>query len=81
MDEQRVDFFIDVLGPLGQQFKRIRKVRKMTQKEVAAKMGVSDVSISQYERGQRNLTLEMMNKFANALNCQVTIQLVPVEHL
>ena len=50
--------------------KDVRKKRKMTQVELAKKMGVSQSAINLIETGQRGLDIEWMNKFADALNCE-----------
>lgn len=56
---------------IGKRLKTIRLQRKMTQKELAEKSGVSRESIGNYERGDRIPTIEVINKIANAFNITV----------
>ena len=52
---------------IGERIKQARKARRMSQKELAEKIGVQPANISQFERGSRNPKLENINKIASAL--------------
>lgn len=52
---------------LGQRLARLRKERGFTQKELAAKTGLIQALISDYERGKLRLNAEMVLRFATAL--------------
>lgn len=52
----------------GKNIKRIRKEKKITQKELAEKSGVSEISIRQYENEKRNPKIETLDKIASALD-------------
>lgn len=47
--------------------KELRKEKGLTQKELGAAVGISEVMIGQYERGVRTPKIEMREKIANAL--------------
>jgi transcriptional regulator with XRE-family HTH domain len=52
----------------GQRLERFRKEKGYTQKELAQKIGISQVLISKYEKGTLSLSAEMLFRFAKALN-------------
>lgn len=51
----------------GERLSRIRKERGFTQAELAAKVGIIQVLVSDYERGKLRLNAEMIVRFALAL--------------
>lgn len=53
---------------VGQRLARLRKERGYTQKELAEKMGIIQVLISDYERDMLRLHAEMLTRFARALD-------------
>ena len=57
---------------LGQRIARIRKQRRLTQVELAAKIGIIQSLISSAESDTRKLSAEMAVRFAQALD--VTIE-------
>lgn len=60
--------------PLHDFFRRNVRLRRielgLTQVELAAKMGVTHPMISQVEAGKSCPSLELVERFAKALNCQ-----------
>ena len=52
----------------GENLKRLRKQAKITQQEMADKIGVSRVSYSYYERGRALPTIENLCNIASILN-------------
>lgn len=52
---------------LGERLARIRKERGLTQNHVAERTGLTQVLISDYERGRLRLTADMVVRFAVAL--------------
>jgi transcriptional regulator with XRE-family HTH domain len=52
---------------LGERLARLRKERGFTQKELAAKTGLIQALISDYERGKLRLNAEMILRFTTAL--------------
>ena len=58
---------------LGENIRHIRKIKSMTQEELAQKAGMSTMSIRRYENGERIITEETLNAIANALGTQTYI--------
>ena len=52
---------------IGQRIARLRKERGLTQKELAEKVGIIQVLVSDYEKGKLRLHAEMVVRFARAL--------------
>lgn len=57
---------------IGERIKEIRKVRKMTQKQLAEAAEVAVGTIQQYELGKRQPRLEQLRKIALALDATVS---------
>lgn len=53
---------------IGQRLKQLRKQGNISQKELADLFGVVQVTISQYESGRIQLTLEMLIKYQEKFN-------------
>ena len=53
---------------LGSNIRKCRQGKKMTMKQLAAIVGVSEQAISQYELGKRTIKIELLRKIATALN-------------
>lgn len=58
-----------------EQFIRYRKSKKMTQEDLAKKVGVPRSNITRFESGRYNPSLEMMVKVASALGMKLNITL------
>ena len=58
-----------------EQFVKYRKSKKMTQEELARKVGVPRTNITRFESGKYNPTLEMMVKVAAAMGMKLSIKL------
>ena len=58
--------------------KEIRKLRQMTQQELADKVGVSQVQIGRLEKSTRTLDVDMLADIAKVLNVEVW-ELLPKE--
>ena len=54
----------------GEALKKHRTLVRMTQAELATKMGVTPQTISQYERGLKNPRPRTIEKYANILGCK-----------
>ena len=52
---------------VGENIKRIRNEKAMTQKELGEKLGVSQIRVAQYENGNRAPKLETIDKIAKVL--------------
>ena len=53
------------------QLKELRKERNLTQEELGELIGISKVSISNYENGKRNPDVEMLLKFSDYYNVSI----------
>ena len=62
-----------ILNQLGKRVKILRELRNLTQEQLAEKSGTSSQYISALERGQKNATVEMLEKIATALGVQPVI--------
>lgn len=58
------------------QYIYIRKLKKMTQADVAKEAGISRTNITRFESGEYNPSLEMMVKIAAALDVNLELRLV-----
>lgn len=55
---------------LGEKIKKLRQLRKWTQKELGEHSGISEATIRKYELGLRNPKTAQINKIAEALGVQ-----------
>ena len=62
------------------QYKNIRKEKKLSQEQVALVAGMARPDISRFESGRYNPSLELMVRYAHALGCELKIELVPTEN-
>lgn len=63
---------------LAHQFKKLRKMKQLTQTQLAEKIGLEKGAISKIENGKFNLTLATINKIASALEAKVNFELQQV---
>lgn len=56
---------------LGKKIQDIRKSKKLSQRALADKLGKGNGTVSSIERGQRNVTIDTLEKIANALDIEV----------
>lgn len=57
---------------IGENIKAIRKKNKLSQKQLAHLVGVSQAAIYYYESGKRDISIEMLSKIANVLEVSVS---------
>ena len=65
---------------IGENIRRIRKSKEMTQKDLAAKLETTPQNLAQYENGKRNPKPETLQKIADALGCDA-FDLIPKSEL
>lgn len=65
----------DMKAGVARQFVYYRKLRGLTQDELAQRVGVSRTNITRFEKGSYNPSVEMMVKVAAALDLRVSITL------
>lgn len=52
---------------------RLRKTRKLTQQELAEKVGTTQSAIARLETGRANPTVEFLSRLAKALQTKITV--------
>lgn len=57
-------------GNIGENIRKFRKKANLTQKELAEKCGLAEITIRQYETGKRTPKTEILAKIADALGLQ-----------
>ena len=57
----------DVIVKFGKKVQEIKVLKKLSQEELAEKAGVHRTYIGMIERGEKNITLENIEKIATAL--------------
>lgn len=60
---------------LGKYIQTIRKAEKITQEELSQRLGVSKMTVTQYETGRNNFTFTTLLKIASALGYKLKITL------
>ena len=55
-----------------------RVQQNMTQKDLSAKIGITQADISRIENGTRNSSLSMVKKLAQGLGMQLKLEFVPM---
>ena len=60
-----------LFSTLAINIKIIRTIKKMTQAQLAEKIGVHEKYIGVIEAGRQNITLKTLNKISNALNSDI----------
>lgn len=58
------------------QYIEYRKIRNLTQKDLACVMGIKRPNISRFETGQCNPTLDLLVKMAECMDLEIKIELV-----
>lgn len=59
------------MATFGENLKRIRKSRGLTQAELAEQMGVDRATITKYETEKNNIMINKFKLMATVLNCTV----------
>lgn len=57
---------------IGENIRRIRKSKGLTMKELGNAIGISEQGVGNYERGDREPSIDIINKIAAALDASVT---------
>lgn len=56
---------------IGRNIRKYRKESRLTQEQLAERVGVSTSFCANIERGGRSMSIQVLTKFANALNVSV----------
>ncbi len=75
LEERRIKPFLS----LANQIYKLRKANNLSQQQLAEKSGSSQKRISMIESGDLNPSLKTIIEIAEALGCQVSIELVECE--
>ncbi len=59
------------IAKVGAQIKQIRLMHRLSQKELADKIGIAQASLSNIECGRNNCTLENLIKLSEVLECPI----------
>ena len=65
----------DMQRDIGGQLKTLRRKAKLTQAEVAQRMGISQKHVSRMEAGQSNFSLVQLWKYARIVSGELQIQI------
>lgn len=71
----------NVRKSLVRQYVYFRKMKGLTQEEVAERVGISRTNVSRFESGEYNPTLEMLVKLATAMDLDVLFTLSQKKNL
>ncbi|MBN2291988.1 MAG: helix-turn-helix transcriptional regulator [Pirellulales bacterium] len=58
----------EVASRFGDKLRKLRKKKEVSQEELADRAGLHRTYVSSVERGERNVSLETIDKLARALN-------------
>lgn len=58
---------------LAYEMSQLRKKRKMSQIQLAKKIGTTQSVVARMEAGKQNFSIDTLSKVANALNCEVKV--------
>ena len=61
---------MDVVRLFGENVRKERLARKLTQQDLAAKLGMERSYLSEMERGRRNPTIQALGRLADALGVE-----------
>lgn len=70
-----------MLLPIGKQLKAMRELRGLSQAELAGALGCSQPTVHRNESDMARIRFDTMTWVADALGCEVVVQLVPRELL
>lgn len=66
---------LDIKQQVANLIREARKAKGLTQKELGERLGLSKNTVTEYEDGKQNLTIETLNKISNALDGSILIVL------
>jgi len=61
---------------IAYQILQLRKQKRISQKELAKKIGTKQSNVARMETGQQNFTTETLQKIASAFDCDLKIEFV-----
>lgn len=61
---------------IAYQILQLRKKKKMSQADLAEKIGTTQSNVARMEAGQQNLTTGTLHKIAEAFNCELKVAFI-----
>ncbi len=75
-DDELVRFaYVDLMASVASTFIKYRTDHKLTQKDLAQRLGISQVMISRIENGAWNFSIEKLNKYVKKMGGKLTIKI------
>lgn len=62
---------MEIKEAFGQKVKQLRKAKELSQEDLSDKSGLNRPYISAIEQGKRNVSLEVIEKLAEALDIEI----------
>ncbi|MCI5938439.1 MAG: helix-turn-helix transcriptional regulator [Bacilli bacterium] len=75
MDENKMDLEKDLRKEIINQLVDFRKQKKLTQKDIAEKLGVTQQQVAKIEKLSNSPTLTVITKYAQALDLKFDIKI------
>ena len=66
---------LDIKQQVANLIREARKAKGLTQKELGERLGLSKNTVTEYEDGKQNLTIETLNRISLALDGSILIVL------
>lgn len=66
----------EVRGMFSTMLKNAREKAGLSQKQMAEKLDVTQPVINRFESGKANITVDTLNKYADALGCVIRVSIV-----
>lgn len=76
LEAMRKEIRAELLAEAGLRIRRIRQGKKITQDDLAKRVGTAKSNISRLENGDQNVTIGYLSKVANALGKSLSIRIV-----
>lgn len=68
---------LDLKKQIAEQYKTVRVGKRISQEKAASAAGMARPDVSRFESGKYNPSLELMIRYAEALGCDLKVELVP----
>ena len=63
---------MDIKKRLGENLRRLRKLQNLSQEKLALKAEIDRTYLPSIEKGERNVSIEILDKLARALNIDIS---------
>ncbi|ARK13042.1 helix-turn-helix transcriptional regulator [Fibrella sp. ES10-3-2-2] len=65
----------DIKVQIGNMIRQAREKKGLTLKELGEKIGSSESTVSRYEKGKINISLDTLTKITQELDCSISLKL------